>query len=177
MSKTKKILITTFILFNFLTMLRIHLPLNTKAFTNLYRPIDTYLSMFSIYQDWMMFAPSPNRYNFFITADVEFADGQKDTYKFPRTSEMSFQEKYLHGERFRKITFEGIRMDEFKFMWPDAARFALRKMKDTHSDKIPVKVSLVRHWERVPDMETEFRKHGEMAHKYDNYTFYTYEVL
>lgn len=177
MEKTKKILISLFLVINFLAMVRIHLPMDKQLFVWMYRPVDKYLSFFSIYQDWMMFAPVPNRGNIYLSAQVEFIDGTKEDYVFPRTSQLSLGEKYDYGERYRKITTEGIRRDDFKFMWPDTAKFVLKKMKEKTGHKLPLRVHLVRNWEIVPDIKAQFRKHGEHASQYQQFKFYTHEVL
>jgi hypothetical protein len=176
MSETKKILISGFILFNLLTMIRIHLPLDQKFFHSLYKPIDPYLSFFSIYQSWTMFSPNPSRTNVYVTADVHFVDGTKDTYTIPRNSELRFAEIYTYGERMRVIT-EAIRKDTGRFMWKDTAKFALRKVRDKNFHKIPVKVELVRHWNITPDMKSRFLPHLSKINKYQSYKFFTHEVL
>lgn len=176
MFNLKKIMISIFILLNFLVMLRIHLPTNTKFFSSLYGPIDSYLSFFSFYQSWTMFSPNPARTNSFITAEVLFDDNTKDSYVFPRASEVSIVEKYVNGERYRVIT-DAIRRDKNKFLWQDAAKFALRKLKKNNFHKIPVRVDLVRHWDIIPDMRTNFRNHLQPVKKYSSFKFYTYEVL
>jgi hypothetical protein len=177
MSKTKKLLVSAFILFNFLAMIRVHLPLDARIFNTLYRPVDAYLSFFSIYQDWMMFAKNPSRMNVYISADVEFDDGTKDTYVFPRPTELSLIDKYVYGERYRKIVSEAIRRDDHMFMWEDTAKFAMRKLKDKNFAKIPLKVHLIRHWNETPDIKTKFVPHLYKNQNYASHKFYTYEVL
>lgn len=165
MAHLKKILISIFILINIMGMVKHQLPKNSKFITTAYKPVDAYLSFFSVYQDWMMFAPNPNRHNVYLTAEVEFMDGSKTNYSFPQ------------GERFRKITVEGIRADDKSFLWRDTAKFVLRKIKNENYTKIPLKVHLYRHWEIIPDMEKEFRPHGTFAKNYESYKFYSYEVI
>lgn len=176
MSGLKKILISGFILFNFLTMIRVHLPMEKNFFREIYRPIDSYLSFFSLYQSWNMFAPDPARTHAYISAEVEFEDGSKDTFVFPRSSELSLLQKYVNVERYRVIS-EAIRLDDNSFMWPDTAKFALRKLKDKNFHKIPLKVHLVRHWYETPSVETEFRPHLQKTTSYKSYKFFTREVL
>jgi hypothetical protein len=177
MSRTRKIILSGFILFNFLPMLRIHLPLDAKFIGATYRPVDAYLSFFSIYQDWMMFAKNPARLNIYLTADVEFDDGTRDTYVFPKPTELSLLEKYIYGERFRKIISESIRRDDNRFMWPDTAKFALRKLRDRNFAKLPLRVHLNRHWYVTPAMEQEFLPHLQRKANYEKFKFYTYEVI
>lgn len=176
MSRTKKFLISAFIVFNFLTMIRVHMPLQKEFVTALYRPIDSYLSFFSLYQNWTMFSPNPARTNVHLTAEVEFDDGTTDTYVYPDSAKMSLAEKYTSGERYRVIS-EAIRKDVNSFLWPDAAKFALRKLKDTNFQKIPMKVHLYRHWNIIPDMDKQFIPHLTKVKTYSKYKFYTHEVL
>lgn len=177
MTKTRKLLISAFILFNFLPMLRVHLPLDTKFFSAVYKPVDTYLSFFSIYQDWLMFAKNPSRINTYMTAEVEFVDSSKDTYTFPRPTELNLMEKYIYGERYRKILSEAIKRDDHSYMWTDTAKFALRKLRDRNFHKIPLRVKLYRHWFETPLMEKEFIPHLTRYENYEKFNFYTYEVL
>ena len=175
MSNFRKSIISIFILFNLLTMIRVHLHLDTKFFWKMYRPIDGYLSFFSTYQDWMMFAPDPGKLNSNIEAEVEFDDGSIQTYIFPRSTNIF--DKYTHGEKFRKLTTEGIRKDDNSFLWNDTAKFVLRKLRDDNYSKIPLKVHLIRALDEIPDVSKEFRLHSESPKKYNQVRFYTYEVI
>lgn len=177
MQSLRKVLISFFIIFNFLTMIRIFVPLDKKFFGLIYKPVDAYLSFFSIYQDWMMFAPDPARVNSYIGAEVEFEDGTKEKYAFPGAGKLNIIEKYFHGEKFRKITSEGIRKNENSFMWQDTAKFVLRKMRNKNFEKIPLKVHLIRYWDDIPPMTKEFRPHRSEVEKYQEARFYTYEVI
>lgn len=177
MSRLKKVFVSAFIIFNFLIMARVHLPLNERFFSGLYQPVDAYLRVFSTFQDWLMFAPNPSRTNYELSAEVEFIDGSKDVWNFPRASELSIVGKYMYGERYRKFVSEGVRKDENSFMWRDTARFALRKIGENNYNKIPKKVHLIRHWEDVPLLSEGFRTHGTRPPKMGSYRFFTHEVL
>lgn len=177
MAQAKKIVVSLFILLNFFIMARVHFPLDKTFFAKVYRPIDSYLSFFSIYQDWLMFAPNPGRLNVFVTAKVEFDDGTMDVFTFPRSSELNIVEKYIYGEKYRKFISEGLRKDDHSFMWEDAAKFALRKLRESNFHKVPLRVHLTRHWDEIPDLNKEFRPHGHKSKKYESYKFYTYEVI
>lgn len=176
MTKKSKILISAFLIFNFLIMIRVHLPTNTSFFKWMYRPIDSYLSFFTIFQTWNMYAPNPSRTNVYLTAEIEFDDETKEIYEFPRVDRMNIFEKYAYGERMR-VLIEAIRKDENSFLWKDVAKFALRKMKEKNFYKIPVRVHLYRHWYITPMMKQEFRPHLSKSDKYQSYKFYTYEVF
>lgn len=176
MNHFSKVLISLFIVFNFFIMCRIHMPLNSRIFKSFYKPIDEYLSFFTLFQSWNMYSPNPLRTNAFLTAEVEFDDGTVDVYEFPRADRMDISEKYTHGERLR-VMMESIRVDKNKFLWKDAAKFALRKLKKDNFYKIPLKVHLYRHWSNVPDPQIDFRPHHFVTQNHNSYKFYTYEVL
>lgn len=178
MSYIKKIFVSAFIVLNFLAMFRTHVPLDTsRFFSTLYKPVDTYLSFFSIYQDWMMFAPNPTKLNLILTAEIEFEDGTRDTYHFPDSGKMNFVGKYSGGEKYRKIVTEGIRKDSNQWMWKDVAKFALRKVGERNLDKIPLRVHLTRRWADTPSLTERFVTHAEQFTHTQSHTFFTYEVI
>jgi hypothetical protein len=144
MKRLMKVTVSLFILFHLLVMMRVHLPLETKFFSAIYRPVDAYLSFFSIYQDWMMFAKNPSRTNTYVKAEIEFDDGGIVEYKFPHSPRLTLGDKYINGERFRKLISEAITRDSHSYMWKDVARFALRKVRDDNYERVPVKVHLYR---------------------------------
>lgn len=172
-----KIFVSAFLLLNFLAMVRVHVPMERTFFKSLFRPVDAYLSFFSIYQDWLMFAPNPTRMNASLSAVVHFDDGSTDTFLFPKSADMGIVDKYTHGEKYRKIITEAIRNDSHRWMWKDTAKFALRKLKEKNLSKIPLKVQLYRHWAETPEMTTKFIPHGERIPGEKKYNFYTYEVI
>jgi hypothetical protein len=173
----RKLLVSSFVLLNLMAMMRIHLPMEKQFFQQLYQPVDRYLSFFSIYQDWMMFAPNPAKLSFYLRAEIEFDDGSKEDYVFPRNTRLSTIQRYIQGEKFRKVISEGIRKDQNSFMWRDTAKFALRKLRNTHFDKIPLKVHLYRHWDEIPNIKQEFRPHLSTTADYQSFKFFTYEVI
>jgi hypothetical protein len=124
-----------------------------------------------------MFAPDPGKINTHITAEVEFYDGSKDTYKFPRGRDLTIGQKYLYGEKYRKFLTEAFDHHDKSFLWEDVAKFALRKMKNQSFAKIPKSVHLSSHWEKVPDLGKSFRKHLAHQDVFTTNKFYTYEVL
>ena len=95
MSHFKKVLITFFIILNLVGMVKLLMPNDSKFISLIYSPVDKYLSAFSIYQDWMMFAPNPNRQNLFISARVDFLDGSHEMYTFPGYKNQSQKDRYI----------------------------------------------------------------------------------
>lgn len=177
MHHLRKSLPTFFILINLLAMFRVHVPLQHEFFSRVYRPVDAYLSYFSLYQDWMMFAPNPTRLNASLEAEVFFQDGSKATYQFPGAGMESLGEKYLYGEKFRKIITEGIRRDSHQFLWKDAAKFALRNLEFHHINKVPMKIKLIRAWDEIPAISEHFRESNSHISSVQKYSFYQLEVF
>lgn len=176
MSRAKKIIISCFIVFHLLIMARVLLPLEKPFFQSIYRPIDTYLSFFSLYQNWTMFAPNPSRINVYLTAEVDFIDGTKDSYTFPRSSMLSLEDRFSYGERYRVIS-DVIRKDSNYFLWTDVAKFALRKLKENNFHKLPARVRLRRHMSEIPDVKTKFIPHQTQNTAIKSKEFFSYEVL
>lgn len=172
--KLKKIIASVFLIFHFLVMLRIFMPLNTTFFSKVYQPIDSYLSFFSIYQDWMMFAPNPSRYESKYYADIEFEDGSTTTYEFG-SEERNFWTKKLYKEKMRKI-FEG-EVTQNKEMLTDLARFSLRQIRNTHFHRIPLKVVIRKKIFFTQDMEKIFISYHDLKNASSEETIFTYEVI
>ncbi len=124
-----------------------------------------------------MFAPNPNRLNNYISAEIEFIGGEKESYVLSRPDQLSLVEKYTFGEKYRKLMSEGIRKDTNSFMWKDTAKFVLRKIRNGNFDKIPLKVHLFRHWNEIPDLNQRFRKYNQIETEYQSFKFFTYEVI
>jgi hypothetical protein len=158
-------------------MVKLLMPNDSKFISLIYSPVDKYLSAFSIYQDWMMFAPNPNRQNLFISARVDFLDGSHEMYTFPGYKNQSQKDRYIFGERYRKFLVEGLNDSRNSFLYRDASRFVLRKLRDQNFSKIPSRIQLFRNWEVIPDMDKEFRLHGHQVKNYQVESLYTYEVI
>ena len=174
----KKNLINIFIILNIMMMIRAQLNQDAPVINFIYRPVTIIQNYFSMWRGWNMFAPNPLRANNFIDATVEFTDGSKITWEFPRTNQNDLWGRYLWGERYRKYAVDGLRLDQNSHLWPDAARFVLKKIAQTHFRKIPTKVTLRRNWSNIPDWNEQFIPHKmQQNNNYQKFEFYTYEVV
>lgn len=176
MTVLRKIIISFFIMFNLLVILKERLPLSNKFMIGLYRPIDFYLSYFSNYQNWKMPTTDPTRLNLFITAEVEFIDGTKDFYHFPRSRELGLIDELSYGERYDHLMTNILYREDYDFLWKDTAKFVLRKLRTKNFHKLPMKVHLVKNWNLTPRLENKFISYGT-ERTYESFKFYTYEVL
>lgn len=177
MKLIKKVGANLFIVFLLMTMIKTHLPMNTRFFHFIYQPVFYLEAMVGISQTWFMFSPNPSRTDAYVLGEVEYEDGSKDVFDFHKGIGMSMLNKYLYGEKYRKFASEHLRTDKKKYLWDDASKFVLHKLKEKNNFKLPKKVSLIRFWDRIPNWDTKFIKHKEFRHQYNSYTFYTKEVL
>jgi hypothetical protein len=152
------------------------MPMEKSFFKYLYRPIDPFLSAFSIYQSWAMFAENPSRINSHISAEIFFTDGTQTTFNFPKSEELSIMKRYSYGERYRKIISEVITVDANYFLWSDVALFALRRVKEKYPLKFPRLVQLQRSWYLIPHPGKTFIVHSERTRNFRQFKFFTYEV-
>lgn len=162
MTVLRKIIISLFIMFTLFVILKGRLPVDSKFMSGLFRPVDTYLD--------------PPRLNLFITAEVEFIDGTKDSYHFPRSRELGLIDELSYGERYDQLMTNILYREDSDFLWKDTAKFVLRKLRAKNFHKIPMKVHLVKHWNLTPRLEKKFISYGT-ERTYESFKFYTYEVM
>ncbi|MBU6154038.1 MAG: hypothetical protein KGP28_07025 [Bdellovibrionales bacterium] len=117
-------------------------------------PFREYIRFFNLGQNWSMFAPEPSSINAFLRAEVRFKDGSVDYHDFPRMSKMSVSERFFK-ERYRKWAVDNVRTDDHRVYWPAAARYAARRAQEK-TGKVPIEVSLWRHWTIIKDPMKEF---------------------
>lgn len=176
-NKIQKSLINVFIIINLMMMVRAQIDSDAPLISFLYKPVTFVQNYLSMWRGWNMFAPNPLRSNAYIDAVVIFEDDSKVTWSFPRPSESDPVPRYLYGERYRKYAVDGLRLDRNSHLWPDAARFVLKKIRNKNFKKIPKKVLLRRNWKTIMDWNEKFIPHREESKKsYKQYTFYTYDV-
>lgn len=175
MSFFKKFAANLFILFTLMTMVKVHLPMDRKFFQVIYEPITFLERSIGTHQRWFMFAPNPSRTDTYVIGEVEYEDGSKDTFDFHKGIGMSLFDKYRFGERYRKYAAEHLSKESKDFLWEDAARFTVRKLKEKNNYKLPRKVTLTRYWDRMPNWDQKFFKHSEFRKQYQSLTFYSKE--
>jgi hypothetical protein len=158
-------------------MLRAQLHNNSPVIEFVYKPITFMQNYLSMWRGWNMFAPNPIRVNGFVDAKITYADGSEYIWTFPRPQEGTLLERYIYGERYRKYVMDGLRLDSKSYLWPDGARFVLRKTAKRNLSKRPVSVTLRRRWKDIPNWEEEFIPHkSPPANDFNTFEFYTYEV-
>lgn len=169
----KKSLVSIFILINFLMMVRAQLPANAPVIEFAYKPITFIQDSLSMWRGWKMFSPNPLKANSYIDAQIVYNDGRQALWEFPYPSADELFKRYVWGERFRKYLSEGVRLDNNKHLWEDAAKYVLSKQSNAQEIS---KIILSRRWSNIDDWKTGFKKHRELSTKFFKYDFYTYEV-
>lgn len=178
MAKFKKLLVSLFIVMNFMMMIRAQLKDNSPVISFIYTPVTYIQNALSMWRGWSMFAPNPLRINGFLDAKIVYTDGSEMIWTFPRPQEGSLVQRYMYGERYRKYTMDGLRLDSKKFLWKDGARFVLRKTAKLHNGKRPEKVILRRRFKTIKNWNKKFVKHNMEIPKneYNTYEFYTLRI-
>ena len=108
-----------------------------------------YVMPFGFGQRWDMFAPNPPLSNNYLEAEVTFADGSRQTWRFPQLNQLGYFQRYRR-ERHRK--WAGERVIAAGRPHPAgaeaAARFAVRQVGRRGS--WPRTVELVRYRAQIP---------------------------
>lgn len=104
-----------------------------------------------VWQSWDMFAPNPSNRDVWGSAKIEYADGTKKDWTFPRVKEYGYFMKYVK-ERYRK-SFERLNLSSYTVLLPDACMWIARENFDDPNNP-PVKVSLYMHLKEVPRIPT-----------------------
>lgn len=101
-----------------------------------------------------MFAPNPGKRMTKVEAKIEYTDGTSRLFEFPYGGIMN--KKGLNNDRFRKYQTVALSKKKYSAVWPDAARWALRKSGEKHHRKIPRSVTLVRKVKVIPPIKERF---------------------
>ncbi len=99
------------------------------------------------WQYWDMFAPDPASIDIWGDAEIEFKDGTKKRWQYPRMYLLPLPEKYLM-ERYRKF-FERASNPDYGYIFPVFAQ-RVAYINWTDPDNPPVKVKLFRHSMALP---------------------------
>jgi hypothetical protein len=135
-------LINLFLIVTLAAMLVANLP-DSVIKARLIAPAQSYLTALGMGQNWGVFAPNPRRDIVFVTADIEYADGTASTWSFPvRDGVMAYSDY-----RWQKFG-EHLRLDSRRQLWKSFATYLARQ--ERADGRRPVRVSLVRHWTRLP---------------------------
>ncbi len=109
--------------------------------------ISGYLKVSGFWQYWDMFAPNPSHTDTWGDALVEYRNGAKKRYAYPRMFNLPLYEKFLQ-ERYRKF-YERAGSDKYPYLFPQfGLRIAL--LMDDPSNP-PVKVTSYSHTKEIAE--------------------------
>ena len=139
---------------------------NDRYIRNTGSPVKTYLVYTGLWQYWDMFSPNPSNLDVWVDAEIEYSDGTRSIYQYPRMYLMSPQVKYFK-ERYRKFLERAHTEDNSK-LWPFFAARIAREARDKEH-KTPVKLVLRRHFRTYQGPNT-------LIPPFKTYNYYTYTV-
>lgn len=122
--KAKRWAINLFIGFHLLAITCWCLPIDTPLLPLCRSIVRPYFLWAGLFQSWDMFAPVPKGANAYIEAELQFADGSRKIWTYPRMEQMSLKET-LFKERYRKFADNLQRGDQDDLLL-DAARYIAR---------------------------------------------------
>lgn len=122
-----------------------------------------------IWQNFAVFSPNPRLNNMYLSAVVTFEDGSTQYFEFPRNDKLALWQR-PQKERFRKFGLDNLYYDQHRVLWPDAARYVARQVRE----KAPVLVALQRHWQDLPPPERGLG--NPLPDEYGLHTFFVYRV-
>ena len=158
----KKVLINCFLVAWLLIMIIDPTPQVGQLHGKLKEAIDPYLDATGLWQgNWRLFAPSPDKTNASVTAEVAFEDGKVVLLRTPKWREISAWERLV---RFRQAEFiDSIRLDSNRFIWPNYAEYLRRTVKHPTDENLRVKeVLLSRRWvDFAPPTEAKLKEFPE----------------
>lgn len=148
-----RLLATLFIAFHLIAIALWVFPFNASLTSLLRKVVGPYFSLMGLRQDWSLFAPDPMMANSYVDAQVILQNGDVRTWTFPRLEALDFKDRYSKA-RYRKFTGWLFRKS-FSYAWPDTARYIARQFDG--SAVPPRTVKLIRHWARIPPMDSELQ--------------------
>jgi len=126
-----------------------------------------YLQWAGLGMGWAFFAPDPIDTYYYVTSEITYRDGRKDTWKFPGPEDVGVYQRYFMGT-YTAWSSQIIPLSESAPLWPDAARYVARL--HNHPENPPTTVKLIRHWKT-----TELPGSKDLSN-WSEYEFFTYSV-
>jgi hypothetical protein len=122
--KAKCWAINFFIGFHLLAITCWCLPIDTPLLPLCRSFVRPYFLWAGLFQSWDMFAPVPKGANTYIEAELNYRDGSRKIWTYPRMERMGLTET-LFKERYRKFA-DNLQRDDLDDLLPDAARYIAR---------------------------------------------------
>ena len=171
----KKILPNITIIMFLLMMVSAYLDKRAPILNWALTPVHLVQDYFSIHQRWSMFSPNPGKRIVRVEALIEYTDQTQKRFKFPSPTDLA--DKLMYGERFRKYQTQALAQKKNSHLWPDAARWVLRKAGEKSYSKIPARVILTKSVRVIPSPKAKFFIHLDRSDVIERtHSFYTLEL-
>ncbi|MDG0815747.1 hypothetical protein [Bdellovibrio svalbardensis] len=165
----KNILISAFIVANVIVIVFGSLPDRSAVGNRIFNWVRPYQELFALYQAWSMFAPNPSSLNSYIDVELTFADGSKEKWNFPRSSQLGTAERLVSGERFRKFAQDNLIPMEKEDVWIDLGKYVARevsRLEDEGKHRSLERMDFYRHTNRIQPPTKVFVPHGQLSREF-----------
>jgi hypothetical protein len=119
-------------------------PFSFKPWSSLRNMVTPMLNTVGLWQNWSMFSPYPRSYQCYVDAEIEYLDGHKEVWSFPRMEQLSFWQRFKQ-ERYRKLVSDNLCQDIHNALMPHIAKYV------AYESSIP----------NNPPMRVRFNKHTQ----------------
>ena len=140
------------------------------------KQLDPLLKATGLWQGpWDLFAPTPDKENIRLSAEVLYPDGSVFRWQ---SEDWKEQARWYRFRRFRiQEYYDNARRDSNRAAWPGLARYVLQlAAEQPPSELSPIQVKLTRHWWTVPNPKMKFVRVANINEPMGSYQFYR-EVL
>jgi hypothetical protein len=175
---TQKSIIVLFVAVNATMMVFSALPDRSVLGDRILDSVARYQIFFGLEQSWSMFAPNPANMNSWVDAEIEFTDGSKEKWTFPRPSQISETERILGGERYRKYAQENLVPMERSEVWFDLSRFVARdvaSIEEKGRHRIVKEVEFFKHSNFIESPDKVFIPHGELSKNFESEAVFNFK--
>lgn len=117
-----------------------------SAVTGWFQP---YVIHLGLWHSWDLFAPSPQKLNASIHAELVMEDGTRRRWDAPLTEELGLVDRF-RLDRHRRWR-ERVRLDTYRKVWEEASRHVGRQFA-TATNR-PASIILWRSWHRIPPVD------------------------
>jgi hypothetical protein len=131
-----------------------------------------WLECLGLYQTWNLFSPDVRGTNFYVSALVEYEDGELKMVEFPRMNLLSFSERF-QKQKMRKLFVDSWASPEMKPFREGEAKYVAR-MSASGVAK-PKSIRLTLNWSAIPGPD-HFIKRESVPPEYNRDTYFIYQV-
>lgn len=141
--------ITLFIVFHLVVIVVWNMPWSYTQ-SKIAPPIRPYMLFLGLVQHWGMFSPEPPKENYYMVAQVTYADGSEQWLEIGRQDDLSVGQRLLN-DRHRELLEDIYDTQQAQPYYPQVAKWAARRLA-ARAKAPAVKVELRRYWSPHPTL-------------------------